>query len=320
MFVIFQENNGHVSNVGDFLLILAVFPEKSDKSSWSVQDPGTMNDAQHSYETSYVDVNGITRYGTAQVAAGSCSPYILVAMDNSQTETVVAQSYASSVETLYKVKFADQAELYTSGGSYNRPWVFLLRVTSSMKSTAFFVKSIVVPTGCNYDTYILSQTKSYTSENTITSNLYSPCRIDSSAPTVVSYKTTAAAGSYTSGARIDIVVRFSRDVVFAPLPDPFSQAAVSAAAVGNVASGCPRIQLNSNAYAPLQGYAVANDSTRLLFVYQVSDGEATPSGRGLDLAPGTVVQLNGGSIKAARTGVAANFSTMNGGYGSEGAL
>jgi hypothetical protein len=139
-------------------------------------------------------------------------------------------------------------------------------------------------------------------------------------PVVLSYKTTAAAGSYTSGARIDIVVRFSRDVVFVPLPDPFSQAAVSAAAVGNVASGCPRIQLNSNAYAPLQGYAVANDSTRLLFVYQVSDGEATPSGRGLDLAPGTVVQLNGGSIKAARTGVAANFSTMNGGYGIVGAF
>ena len=150
------------------------------------------------------------------------------------------------------------------------------------------------------------------------SNLYSPCRIDSTAPTVVSYKTSAAAGSYTTGARIEIIVRFSRDVVFSPLPDPFSQAAISAAAVGNVASGCPLMQLNSNAYAPLQGYALANDSTRLLFVYQVSDGEATPAGVGLDLAPSTVVQLNGGSIRAARTGVAANFSTMNGGYGSVG--
>ena len=78
------------------------------------------------------------------------------------------------------------------------------------------------------------------------------------------------------------------------------------------------MQLNSNAYAPLQGYALTNDSTRLLFVYQVGDGEATPSGVGLDLAQYTGIQLNGGSIKSAYTGIIADLSSMGGAYGSIG--
>ena len=78
------------------------------------------------------------------------------------------------------------------------------------------------------------------------------------------------------------------------------------------------MQLNSNAYAPLRGYALANDSTRLLFVYQVGDGEATPPGVGLDLAQYTGIQLNGGIIKSARTGRAADLSSMGSGYGSGG--
>ena len=187
-----------------------------------------------------------------------------------------------------------------------------------MESTVFFVKSISIPTGCNYNSYTFTQAQTYTSQNTVTSNLYSPCRIDSTAPTVVSYKTSASAGSYTTGARIEIIVRFSRDVVFSPLPDPYSQAATDAAAVGDVASGCPFVQLNSNAYSPLRGYALTNDSTRLLFVYQVSDGEATPGGVGLDLAAYTTIQLNGGAIKSARTGVAADLTSMSSAYGSAG--
>jgi hypothetical protein len=134
----------------------------------------------------------------------------------------------------------------------------------------------------------------------------------------VSYKTSAAAGTYTAGDRIEIIVRFSQDVVFSQLPDMYSQAAIDAAAIGDVPSGCPFVQLNSNAYAPLRGYAVTNDSTRLLFVYQVGEGEETPGSVGLDLAQYSVIQLNGGSIKSARTGLAANVTAMSSAYGSVG--
>ena len=317
-FIIFRESNGHVANIGDTMFILAVFPDKSDKSSWSVQDPGTMNDYVHSYETTYTDYYGNIGYSSVQVPVGSCSPSILLSMDNSQTLAIYAQNYASSVETMYKVNFADQADLYTSDGSYNKPWVFLLKVTKSMKSTVFFVKSITIPTGCNYNSYTFTQTQTYTTQQTLTSNLYSPCRIDSVQPIVMSYKTSAAAGSYTAGARIEIIVRFSKDVVFSQLPDPYSQAAIDAAAMGDVPSGCPFVQLNSNAYAPLRGYALTNDSTRLLFVYRVDEGEATPAGVGLDLTQFSVIQLNGGSIKSAATGLAADFTSMSSAYGSVG--
>ena len=319
-FVIFQESNGHVANVGDTVFILAVFPEKS-RASWSIQDPGKMNDYAHSYETtsiSYIDYNSNPVYSIAQVAAGSCSPSIVLSMGGSQTLSVNAQNYSSKVEDTYKVSFADQTELYTSDGSYNKPWVFLLKVTKGMKSTVLFIKSITIPTGCNYDTYNFKPIETYTSENTVMSNLYSPCRIDSAQPIVMSYKTSAAAGSYTAGARIAIIVRFSKDVVFSQLPDPYSQAAIDAAAIGDVPSGCPFVQLNSNAYAPLRGYALTNDSTRLLFVYQVGEGEETPAGVGLDLSQFSVIQLNGGSIASARTGVDANFTSMSSAYGSVG--
>ena len=317
-FIIFQENNGHIADIGDVVFILAVFPEKSDTSSWSVQDPGTMNDNVHSYYTSSTNYYGQTVYSSTSVQTGQCSPSIVLSMANSQTLTLYAQKYASTVQTTYKVTLSDQADLYTSGGYYNNPWVFLLQVTSSMKSIAPFVESISIPTGCNYNSYTFTSSQTYIPSNTYASNLYYPFRIDSTLPIVLSYKTSTPAGTYTSGARIEIIFHFSREVVFSQLPDPSSQAAIAAAAAGYIASGCPFVQLNSNAYAPLQGYALANDSTRLLFVYQVGNGEATPAGVGLDLAQYTGIQLNGGSIKSAYTGIIANFVSMGRAYGSIG--
>ena len=318
-FIIFQESNGHVADIGDVVFILAVFPEKNDTSSWSVQDPGTMNDNAHSYYTTSTN-NGQTVYSSTSVQTGQCSPSIVLSMGNSQTLTLNAQKYSSTLQATYKVALLDQADLYTSGGYYNNPWVFLLQVTSSMKSIAPFVESITIPPGCNYNSYTFTSSQTYTVSNTYASNLYYPFRIDSTLPIVMNYKTSAPAGNYTSGARIEIIFHFSREVVFSQLPDASSQAAIAVSAAGHVPSGCPFLQLNSNAYAPLQGYALTNDSTRLLFVYQVGDGEATPAGVGLDLAQYTGIQLNGGIIKSARTGLAADFSSMGGAYGSVGNL
>ena len=78
------------------------------------------------------------------------------------------------------------------------------------------------------------------------------------------------------------------------------------------------MELNSEAYAPLQGYALPNDKTKLLFVYSVHDGEATPPGVSLDLREFSVIQLNGGSITGATTGLDVNFDLMSSPYGSLG--
>ena len=80
----------------------------------------------------------------------------------------------------------------------------------------------------------------------------------------------------------------------------------------------PFMELNSGAYAPLQGYALPNDKTKLLFVYSVSNGEATPPGIGLDLEEFSVIQLNGGSITGATTGLDVDFNLMSSAYGSLG--
>ena len=295
-FIIFKAQAGDILTIGDKMFILAVFPESSTGAPMSQPDPGSL---------------------------GSCQPTVALAIKNvnsqtgqlSGTVTVAASPYYSQVETSYRVRFEEQAELYTSSGAYNKPWVFAINITAGMESTSVYVQSMTVPSGCNYNT-----TTFFNSAQTFLSSATTPSgvQIDTKPPVVLSYKSSALAGSYTSGARIEIIVRFSRDVVFSELPDPSSPAAIASASFGNVPSGSPYMQLNSNAYAPLQGYALTNDSTRLLFVYQVGDGEATPSGVGLDLAQYTGIQLNGGIIKSARTGLAADLSSMGGAYGSVG--
>ena len=295
-FIIFGARSGDVAGLGDQLFVLAVFPESGAGAPMSQPDPGSL---------------------------GACQPTLALAVDNLDSKTgqqrssytVPASPYASQVEASYRVRFQDQAELYTSSGAYSKPWVFALNITAGMMSTLVYVQSMTIPSGCNYNTTTFVNTaQTYLPSATVPPGV----QIDTLPPVVLSYKTSALSGSYTSGARIEIIVRFSREVVYSQLPDPLSQAAQTAASFGVVPSGCPYVQLNSNAYAPLRGYALANDSTRLLFVYQVGDGEATPPGVGLDLTQYTGIQLNGGSIKSANTGIIASFSSMISGYGGIG--
>ncbi len=80
------------------------------------------------------------------------------------------------------------------------------------------------------------------------------------------------------------------------------------------------MELNSRAYATLQGYALPSDRTKLLFVYAVHDGAETPPAVGLDLVEFSVIQLNGGSITGAKTGLDVNFNSIGSAYGSLGKL
>ena len=297
-FVIFKAQAGDILTIGDKMFILAVFPESSTGAPMSQPDPG---------------------------ALGNCQPTVALAIENSavqgqseqvsETYTVTASPYISQVEASYRVRFEDQAELYTSSGAYNKPWVFVLNVRSGMKSASVTVQSMTAPSGCNFNsTSFVNSAFGYPPTATMPTGV----QIKTVLPAVVSYKTSVPAGNYTTGAFIDIVVTFTEGVVFSQLPDPSSQASIVAAGWGNVPPLCPFVQLNSNTYAPLSGYALPNDQTKLLFTYQVSNGEATPPGVGLDLAEYTGMQLNGASIKSSTTGLAADLSSMSNAYGAVG--
>jgi hypothetical protein len=230
---------------------------------------------------------------------------------------VTASPSISQLESSFGVRFRDQADLYTSTGAYNKPWVFAFNIIAGMKSASVNVQSMTIPTACNYNTTeFINTLAGYSYPPTATSPV--GVQVDSVPPVVVSYKTFVPAGSYTTGTFIDIVVTMSQGVVFSQLPDPNSQAAIDASAMGEVPPLCPFVQLNSNAYAPLRGYALINDRTRLLFIYEVKDGEGTPEGVGLDFAQFSVIQLNGGSIRSATTGLAAEFTLMRRAHGSVG--
>ena len=294
-FVIFKAEKGDIVSIGDKVFILAVFPESSAGVPMSQPDPGTLS--------------------------ASCLPVATLAIENgaggqvSQSFTLQASPYTGQVESSFRVRFQDQAELYTSTGAYNKPWVFVLNVNAGMKSASVLVRSLMIPAACNYNSAnFVNGGLSYLPTATIPAGV----QIQTVPPVVVSYTTSVPAGSYTAGAYIDIVVTMTQAVVFSQLPDQFSQAAINAAALGRIQPLCPYVQLNSNAYVAFQGYALPNDPTKLLFMYQVSSGEATPDGVGLDLAEFTGLRLNGGSIKSATTGLAADFSSMRSAYGSVG--
>ena len=294
-FVIFKAQRGDIVSIGDKMFILAAFPESSAGAPMSQPDPGALS--------------------------ASCVPVATLAIENgaggqvSQSYNVLASPYTSQVESSYRVRFQDQAELYTSTGAYNKPWVFAFNINAGMKSASVLVRSLMIPAACNYNaTTFVNGGLSYLPTATIPAGV----QIKTIPPVVVSYTTSVPAGSYTAGAYIDIVVTMTQAVVFSQLPDQFSQAAIDAASLGQIQPLCPYVQLNSNAYVALQGYALPNDPTKLLFMYQVSAGESTPDGVGLDLAEFTGLLLNGGSIKSATTGLAADFSSMRSAYGSVG--
>ena len=180
-FVIFKAQKGDVAALGDKMFILAVFPESRTGAPMSQPDPGSLSE--------------------------SCIPSVELTIENIDSETsqlretftVPASPIVSQVESSYKVRFQDQADLYTSTGAYNKPWVFAFNINAGMKSASVIVQSLTVPTACNYNkTKFLNELYPYPPTATVPSGV----QIDTVLPAVSSYSTTASAGNYTSGVRV----------------------------------------------------------------------------------------------------------------------
>jgi hypothetical protein len=115
---------------------------------------------------------------------------------------------------------------------------------------------------------------------------------------------------YTNGSIINIVVEFSKEVIFSQLPDAYSDMYVDFARKNRISCGIPYIELNSNALIPLRGYESPRSRKRLAFVYFVGTGEETPPGEQLDVVAGSSIEMNGGSVVAYGSGMDVNLTSM----------
>ena len=176
-FVIFQAQVGSVLALGDKMFILAVFPETIIGAPMSQPDPGSL---------------------------GNCQPVVELTIENVDSQTgqlseafiVRASPFVSQVEDSYRVRFKDQANLYTSTGVYNKPWVFTLDIAAGMKSASVIVGSMTIPSGCNSNTSTFINSEfDYPPTATVPNGVL----IDTVLPAVVSYSSTSPAGNYTSG-------------------------------------------------------------------------------------------------------------------------
>ena len=176
-FVIFKAQAGSVAALGDKMFILAVFPETRTGAPMSQPDPGSLDSCQPVVELTIENTDS----QTGQI---------------SETFTVAASSYVSQVEASYRVRFKDQADLYTSTGVYNKPWVFAFNIAAGMKSAPVIVQTMTIPKSCNSNTStFLNTAYDYPPTATVPNGV----QIDTVLPAVVSYSTTAAAGNYTTG-------------------------------------------------------------------------------------------------------------------------
>ena len=85
---------------------------------------------------------------------------------------------------------------------------------------------------------------------------------------------------------------------------------LDALSTGGLITGVPYIELNSQAFVMLRGYESALDKTKLSFLYTVGQGEETPPGMQLDLAPNSTIVLNGGTIMGSATGLDADLKSL----------
>ena len=229
---------------------------------------------------------------------------------------MVAESSASEVEAKYKVRFSDQPELRTATGGMAKFWVFVGKIMLGINTPDLKALAISIPPACNSPRAIFVNDMHVFPPNTM---IPSGIKFDTIPPIIQSVYTTVSAGNYTAGKMIDIVVKFSKSVTLSELPNKYSQVYLSAQATSTMLYGVPYIELNSGALVALRGYENLQDQSKLSFLYLVGAGEQTPAGQQLDIAPGTTIQLNGGSITGSNNGLDADMTTMPP-YSQNGAL
>jgi hypothetical protein len=155
-----------------------------------------------------------------------CTPQIEVTLtikNNGQTQRnkiIRASNSMQMVQDQYNVDFSWQPEFYDQNGYFAQPWIFLLQIEAGMATTRLDVNWIQIPKACNTSSISFnSSTVNYPN------NILNPkVTIDTLPPSITNVYSTESSGNYTAGHYIDIVVKFSKDVIFSELPNIYSQA------------------------------------------------------------------------------------------------
>ena len=180
-----------------------------------------------------------------------------------------------------------------------------------MKTAKLGVTGFSIPASCNIPGRVSFSALDLVPKQ---NDLLSPdISIDTLPPTILNVYTGRTAGTYTYKDIINIVVEFSKPVYFSELPSKFDTAFIKANASYMIPAGLPYLELNSQAFALMQGYEGSGpgiDRRKLSFVYVVGTGEYTPARGQLEVPAGGTIQLNAGVIVSVATGLEADLTSM----------
>jgi hypothetical protein len=245
-------------------------------------------------------------------AGPECVPLMSVGMrslpDAGETcLTIQAANSTREVEFDYGIKFDDEQILDT--GDVLNFWIFPLEIYDGMYTSRLRILGLSIPDACNIPERIGFNTLDLIPKR---NKLLTPnVSVDTWPPTILSVYTGSQAGSYTFLDVINIVVVFSKPVFFSELPSKFDTAFMKANASYTLPVGLPYLELNSQAFALLEGYAAGSvDRQKLSFIYVVGTGEYTPDGGQLEVPAGGTIQLNAGIIASVATGMEADLASM----------
>ena len=220
---------------------------------------------------------------------------------------IAAAKSTRQVEIDYGIKFYFNSTL--DNDKMMNFWAFPLDVREGMYTARLNVLGFTVPSSCNVTgRAIFSERDFVPNSNRM---LWPNVSVDTWPPKILNVYTGTEAGSYTLLEVIKIVVVFSKPVFFSELPSKFDTTFMKANASYTIPAGLPYLELNSQAFALLEGYAAGSvDRRKLSFVYVVGTGEYTPAGGQLEVPAGGTIQLNGNIIASTETGVEADLTTM----------
>ncbi len=212
---------------------------------------------------------------------------------------------ARTVEKDYGVSFLSDYSLDSTSENYNH-WVFPLNVEEGMYTSSLKVTGLLISSTCNAPGASFNNLDLIPAVNRL---LQPDVSIDGLPAAIVNVYAGKPPGSYTAGDAMYIIVEFSKDVAFSELPSKYSPSYMKANASYTLPFGLPYLELNSQSYATLAGYA-GHGQRKLAFFYSISTGEFTPEDGQLEVSAGATIQLNGGSIYARATGAQADLTTM----------
>ena len=161
--------------------------------------------------------------------------------DGSSCLTVPVAPSAYHAESQYGISFLSDPNLDTGAAPY-RHWVFPVAVANGMYTSSLGVTGLLIHPDCSTPNASFSNLNLIPAGNSLLSPNVTVAALP---PTIVNVYAGIGAGSYTLGTVMYIVVEFSDDVAFSPVPSRYSLAFQTANASYTLPAGLPYLELSS---------------------------------------------------------------------------